>query len=109
MWDGLYGQVEVRRVQPYDANKVYICPGCNQDIPVGMGHYVCVPAEAVDLRVTGITRAGITVYLKRVRQHLKLHTRDGGNIKPRAANARMQRRIMCAQVLYKIKRGTTHL
>ena len=50
MWDGLYGVVDVRRVQPYDANKVYICPGCNQDIPVGMGHYVCVPADAVDLR-----------------------------------------------------------
>ena len=49
MWDGLYGVVDVRRVQPYDANKVYICPGCNQDIPVGMGHYVCVPADAVDL------------------------------------------------------------
>ena len=50
MWDGLYGDIDVRRVQPYDANKVYICPGCNQDIPIGMGHYVCVPADAVDLR-----------------------------------------------------------
>jgi hypothetical protein len=42
--------VEVRRIQPYQATKRYICPGCNQDIPVGLGHLVVVPHEAPDLR-----------------------------------------------------------
>lgn len=41
---------EVRRVQPYQATKAYLCPGCNQDIPIGMGHTVAVPDEAPDLR-----------------------------------------------------------
>jgi len=27
-----------------------VCPGCNQEIPVGMGHTVAVPREAPDLR-----------------------------------------------------------
>lgn len=50
IWDGLYGDVEVRRVQPYQAQKQYICPGCNNTIPVGMGHVVTVPSKAPDLR-----------------------------------------------------------
>lgn len=41
---------EVRFVQPYQATKSYICPGCNQDIPSGMGHLVAVPPDAPDLR-----------------------------------------------------------
>ncbi|MGE3622142.1 MAG: hypothetical protein AB7L84_16935 [Acidimicrobiia bacterium] len=41
---------EVRRIQPYQARKRYICPGCNQDIPPGTGHVVVVPPEAPDLR-----------------------------------------------------------
>lgn len=41
---------EVRFVQPYQATKSYICPGCNQDIPEGMGHMVAVPPDAPDLR-----------------------------------------------------------
>jgi len=41
---------ETRFIQPYQANKPYICPGCNQDIPVGMGHLVAVPKSAPDLR-----------------------------------------------------------
>lgn len=47
LWDG---DVDVRRVQPYEAVKGYVCPGCNQDIPAGTGHLVAVPAEAPDLR-----------------------------------------------------------
>ena len=43
-------EVEVRRVQPYQAVKVYLCPGCNQDIVVGLGHLVVVPVAAPDLR-----------------------------------------------------------
>lgn len=50
MWHGLYGPVEVRRVQPYKARKAYVCPGCNRDIPEGLGHVVCVPQDAPDLR-----------------------------------------------------------
>jgi len=42
--------VEVRRIQPYQADKTYLCPGCNRDIPPGTGHVVAVPREAPDLR-----------------------------------------------------------
>lgn len=41
---------EVRRVQPYEAHKSYVCPGCTRDIPAGMGHLVAVPKDAPDLR-----------------------------------------------------------
>lgn len=44
------GDVEVRRVQPYQAVKTYLCPGCNQEIGLGVGHVVVVPHEAPDLR-----------------------------------------------------------
>lgn len=43
-------EVEVRRVQPYQAGKAYLCPGCNQDIPAGTGHVVVVPLATPDLR-----------------------------------------------------------
>jgi hypothetical protein len=43
-------EVQVRRVQPYEATKRYVCPGCNRDIPAGTGHYVVVPVAAADLR-----------------------------------------------------------
>lgn len=43
-------EVEVRRVQPYEATKSYVCPGCTRDIPAGTGHVVAVPIEAADLR-----------------------------------------------------------
>ncbi len=42
--------MEVRPVQPYEARKAYLCPGCNQEIAAGTGHVVVVPAEAPDLR-----------------------------------------------------------
>lgn len=41
---------EVRFVQPYEATKSYLCPGCNRDIPPGLGHMVVVPPDAPDLR-----------------------------------------------------------
>ncbi|HIF65018.1 MAG TPA: hypothetical protein EYG17_09320 [Acidimicrobiia bacterium] len=41
---------EVRRVQPYQALKPYVCPGCNRDLPPGLGHMVAVPLDAPDLR-----------------------------------------------------------
>jgi hypothetical protein len=43
-------EVSVRRVQPYEARKPYLCPGCNQTIPPGTGHLVVVPERAPDLR-----------------------------------------------------------
>jgi hypothetical protein len=46
----LSDDVEIRRVQPYEATKPYRCPGCNGEIPVGLGHLVVVPLDAPDLR-----------------------------------------------------------
>ena len=43
-------EVDVRRLQPYQATKTYLCPGCNRDIPAGTGHVVAVPVDAPDLR-----------------------------------------------------------
>jgi hypothetical protein len=42
--------VEIRRVQPYEARRRYVCPGCNGPIEVGVGHVVVVPVSATDLR-----------------------------------------------------------
>ena len=44
------GPLEVRRVQPYEATKAYLCPGCEGEIAVGTGHLVVVPVDATDLR-----------------------------------------------------------
>jgi hypothetical protein len=50
LWDGGYGGLQVRRVQPYEAVKEYVCPGCHNVIPRGLGHYVVVPELAPELR-----------------------------------------------------------
>jgi hypothetical protein len=50
LWDGGYGRVQIRRVQPYEATKEYRCPGCHNAIPPGVGHYVAVPELAPELR-----------------------------------------------------------
>ncbi len=50
MWPMADDEVEVRRMQPYQATKTYLCPGCQQDIAPGMGHLVVVPLAAVDDR-----------------------------------------------------------
>lgn len=42
--------VEVRFIQPYQATKTYLCPGCNQDIPRRTLHVVAVPRLEPDLR-----------------------------------------------------------
>jgi hypothetical protein len=42
--------VELRRIQPYDATKTYRCPGCDQVIAEGVGHLVVVPRGEPDLR-----------------------------------------------------------
>ena len=43
-------QVEVRTVQPFQAVKDYICPGCQQTVAAGVGHVVVVPQLDPDLR-----------------------------------------------------------
>lgn len=49
--DPLTGEMaELRRVQPFEARKEYICPGCNQEIRAGTGHVVIVPLRQPDLR-----------------------------------------------------------
>jgi hypothetical protein len=40
----------VTYVPATDAGKSYICPGCQREIPTGLGHVVAVPASAPDLR-----------------------------------------------------------
>lgn len=44
------GGADVQKVQPYQARKAYRCPGCNQEIAVGLGHLVVVPRLAPEDR-----------------------------------------------------------
>jgi len=37
-------------VQPYQARKEYLCPGCELTIVAGVGHVVVVPEFTPDLR-----------------------------------------------------------
>lgn len=48
--DPFADDVDTRFVQPYEATKTYVCPGCNQDIPPGTHHLVAVPRHDPDLR-----------------------------------------------------------
>ena len=50
MWPWADDEVEVRRIQPYQATKAYRCPGCQQEIPRGTGHVVAVPYAAPEDR-----------------------------------------------------------
>jgi hypothetical protein len=36
---------EVRFLHPFQARKTYLCPGCQQEIPPGLGHLVIVPRD----------------------------------------------------------------
>lgn len=40
----------VRRVQPYEARKPYRCPGCDQEVGVGVGHIVAWPEDDIESR-----------------------------------------------------------
>jgi hypothetical protein len=42
--------VDVAFVQPFNANKTYLCPACGHTIEIGVGHFVAVPIGAPDLR-----------------------------------------------------------
>ena len=44
------GPIEVRHIQPYQAVKTYRCPGCDHEIPPGLGHEVVVPSDAPEDR-----------------------------------------------------------
>ena len=42
--DPLTGETaQLQAVQPYQAKKEYVCPGCNQEIRAGTGHVAVVP------------------------------------------------------------------
>lgn len=41
---------EVHPVQPYQARKTYLCPGCEGVIAPGVFHVVVVPRHEPDLR-----------------------------------------------------------
>lgn len=43
-------EVEVRRIQPYQALKPYTCPGCHGTVAAHTGHLVVVPIHAVEDR-----------------------------------------------------------
>ncbi len=43
-------ECEIKFVQPYEAQKMYLCPGCNREISPGTGHIVAVPNLDPDLR-----------------------------------------------------------
>ncbi len=47
---GRFGEEAVTPVQPYQARKAYVCPGCGAAIDVGVGHLVVVPIHDPDLR-----------------------------------------------------------
>lgn len=44
------GPVQVRHLQPYQAQKTYRCPGCDHEIGPGVGHKVVVPIDSPDER-----------------------------------------------------------
>jgi len=39
-------RIDVRHVQPYQADKTYRCPGCDHEIRAGEGHEVVIPLDA---------------------------------------------------------------
>ena len=45
-----WADAEVQFLQPYQATKEYLCPGCNGTIPPATGHIVAWPPDASDLR-----------------------------------------------------------
>jgi hypothetical protein len=49
-WTDDFSDVDVRHVQPYQADKTYRCPGCDHEIRPGEGHEVVVPRNDPDAR-----------------------------------------------------------
>lgn len=50
MEDSPLGPLVIRPIQPYQARKRYVCPGCSAGIESGIGHLVVIPEHAPDLR-----------------------------------------------------------
>ncbi|NHZ71031.1 MAG: hypothetical protein GWP18_05260 [Proteobacteria bacterium] len=48
--DAFEDSLTVHPIQPYQAVKMYECPGCSSTIEPGVGHLVIVPQDAPDLR-----------------------------------------------------------
>ena len=48
--DDVGDRIDVRHVQPYQAEKTYRCPGCDHEIRPGEGHEVVVPRDAPEDR-----------------------------------------------------------
>ncbi|MFV1970616.1 MAG: ATP/GTP-binding protein [Acidimicrobiia bacterium] len=47
---GDFNDYIVHPIQPYQARKTYLCPGCDGVVEVGVGHLVVVPQDTPDLR-----------------------------------------------------------
>lgn len=50
---GIFGAFDddiVHPIQPYQARKIYVCPGCATAIEIGVGHLVVVQERMPDLR-----------------------------------------------------------
>jgi hypothetical protein len=43
MTHGAADELEIAHVQPYQAVKIYRCPGCDHEIARGLGHEVVMP------------------------------------------------------------------
>jgi hypothetical protein len=49
-WTDDFSEVDVRHVQPYQAEKTYRCPGCDHEIRPQEAHEVVVPRNDPDAR-----------------------------------------------------------
>jgi hypothetical protein len=75
LWDGeLHGPIQTRRVQPYEARKDYVCPGCHQTIPTGMGHIVAIFVATGMPHVGRVALRARKSELKEVFKHFKSRT-----------------------------------
>ncbi|WP_298386938.1 MULTISPECIES: hypothetical protein [Ferrimicrobium] len=45
-----HSPAQIRLIQPYQATKSYLCPGCNTEIAPRTAHFVVVPFDNVELR-----------------------------------------------------------
>src|SRR6478752_6203363 len=57
-WTEPDDDVDVRHVQPYQADKTYRCPGCDHEIRPGEGHKVVIRSTRRKIAGTGTPGAG---------------------------------------------------
>ena len=79
-------EIQVVKVQPYQARKVYVCPGCNQQIAVGLYPAIQVSQEILDRTDAWLAEAEPGAALRR----LVSESRSGVEraLKAQAADAR---------------------